>query len=47
MHYDVRYTSPTSAAIFCFTSAWLQMQTLLGYLALSGNFGGFRKITVQ
>ena len=36
------YLNATSAAIFCFTRAWLQMQTLLGYLALSSNFGGFR-----
>jgi len=43
VHYDVHYISvnlnATSAAIFCFTRAWLQMQTLLGYLALSSNLG--------
>ena len=35
MHYTSVDLNVTSAAIFCFTSAWLQMQTLLGYLALS------------
>ena len=40
-------TSATSAAIFCFTRAWLQMQTLLGYLALSSNFGGLHDSAVK
>ena len=35
MHYTSVNLNATSAAIFCFTRAWLQMQTLLGYLALS------------
>ena len=35
MHYTSVDLNATSATIFCFTSAWLQMQILLGYLALS------------